>query len=240
MNSLALIIGLITILSTLAGGWFAMHLKDKLHLILGFSAGAVIGVAFFDLLPESIGLATKTYDISLATLFVAIGFAIFLILDRLFSLHFHEEEECDIKNHRGKLAATALCFHSLLDGIGIGLAFKVSPSVGWIVAAAVLAHDFSDGINTVSAILHHKGERKQAFRWLIADALAPALGVVATFFFTVPDATLGLILSVFTGFFIYLGASDLIPESHHHHPTLWTTMMTIVGIAVLYVIIHLA
>ncbi len=239
MNSIALIIALFTILSTFLGGLFAMRFKDKLHLILGFSAGAVIGVAFFDLIPESIELATQSYDIALPTLFMAVGFIAFMVLDRLFSLHGHSEEECDKENHRGKLAASALCFHSFLDGLGIGLAFKVSPAVGWVVAVAVLAHDFSDGINTVGVILKNQGQRAQALKWLMADALAPALGVMSAFFITVPDATLGLLLSVFTGFFIYLGASDLVPESHHHHPTLWTTISTILGIAVLYAVINL-
>jgi len=238
---MALIVSLATIVSTFLGGLFAIRFKDRLHLILGFSAGAVIGVAFFDLLPESIDLATQTYDIKLVTVFITIGFVIFMFLDRFFSIHIHEKEEgCENKSHRGRLGAAALSIHSFLDGFGIGLAFKVSSAIGWIVAAAVLAHDFSDGINTVNMILKNKGGRSQAFRWLIIDALAPALGVISTLFFTIPEATLGLILAIFTGLFFYIGASDLIPESYHHHPTIWTTLMTIFGIGLLFIIIHFA
>ena len=162
-----------------------------------------------------------------------------MILDRAFSIHFHETENCEKESHRGNVAATALSLHSLLDGIGVGLAFQVSSSVGWIVAVAVLTHDFSDGINTVSVIFKDKGERKRAVRWLVVDALAPLLGILLTFFISVPDAILGLILSIFTGFFIYLGASDLIPESHHFHPTFWTTLMTVFGIGTMYLVIQL-
>jgi ZIP family zinc transporter len=241
---MALLVGIATIFSTLLGGMFAIRFKDKLHLILGFSAGAVIGVALFDLLPESIGLATKTYDIQLVTVFIAIGFVAYMILDRFFSLHQHshceDEEGCENPNHSGSLGAAALCFHSFLDGLGIGLAFQVSPAVGWIVAAAVLAHDFSDGINTVNMILKEKGNKKTAFRWLVVDALAPITGVIVTLFFTVPEASLGLILAIFTGLFFYIGASDLIPESHHRHPTFLTTVMTILGIVALYIAIRFA
>jgi len=120
------------------------------------------------------------------------------------------------------------------------LAFKVSPAVGWIVAVAVLTHDFSDGINTVGLILKGKGDKNNPLPWLVADALAPAVGVLATLFFTVSESTLGVILAIFCGFFFYIGASDLIPESHHAHPTIWTTIMTISGILVLYIAIHLA
>ena len=228
-----LLIGLATIISTFLGGLFAIRFQDKLHLILGFSAGAVIGVAFFDLLPESMELSTKLYDIKTVVLLIALGFVIYLIIDRFFSLHLFGEAE-ENPNHRGRLGAATLSFHSFLDGFAIGLAFKVSAAVGWIVAAAVLTHDFSDGINTINMILKNKGRRREAYQWLIADALAPALGIITTLFFTVSEPTLGLILAIFTGFFFYIGASDLIPESHHRHPTVWTTVMTILGVIVLY------
>jgi len=236
---MALIVGLATVVSTSLGGLFAIHLKDKLHLILGFSAGAVLAVALFDLLPESIDSVGATYDIRLVMLLVALGFSFYLLVDRSFSLHMHEHEN-GTHPHSGKLGATALTFHSYLDGLGIGLAFKVSPSIGWVVAIAVLTHDFSDGINTVGMILQSRGERKEAFRWLTADALAPAAGVITTLFFSVSETSLGLVLAVFAGLFLYIGASHLIPESHHHHPTIWTSIMTIVGIAVLYTAIRFA
>ena len=240
---MALIVAILTVICTFLGGLFAIRFKDKLHLILGFSAGAVIAVAFFDLLPESIKLASEKYSIDSVVTFIVIGFVAYLILDRFFSLHLHshDDHECENESHkRGNLGALTLAFHSLLDGLAIGLAFKVSPSIGWIVAAAVLTHDFSDGINTVNMILKNKGGDKSAYRWLILDALAPALGVTITLFFSVPESLLGIILAVFTGLFLYIGASDLIPESHHRHPTIWTTVMTVLGIAVLYGAIRIA
>ena len=66
------------------------------------------------------------------------------------------------------------------------------------------------------------------------------LGILATLFFGVTDEHLGLLLALFAGFFLYIGASDLIPESHHRHPTLWTTVMTILGVVVLWGAIQLA
>mgnify|MGYP001559419885 FL=1 len=217
-----------------------MRFKDKLHLILGFSAGAVMGVAFFDLIPESWALATTRYDGSLVTLLFAVGFSAYLVLDRFFSLHPQECEDCHKPRHRGRLATSALVFHSMLDGLGIGLAFKVSPVVGWVVAAAVLTHDFSDGINTVGLVLKNNGGRRQAKWWLAADALAPVVGIGIAWFISVPEAMLGLILALFTGLFLYIGASELVPESHHHHPSRWTTIMTLVGMALIYAIVRIA
>ena len=89
-------------------------------------------------------------------------------------------------------------------------------------------------------ILKNKGHRKEAISWLVLNALAPAVGIFMTLFITISESILGLILAIFTGLFFYVGASDLIPESHHRHPTIWTTFMTILGMAVLYLVIHFA
>jgi zinc transporter ZupT len=226
-----------TFCATMLGGLGALRLKDKLHLILGFSAGAVIGVAFFDLLPEALALGSKTYEMSTVVTAMALGFLIYLVLDRTIFHHDHEE---DVSLRRGRAGASTLSFHSVLDGIGIGLGFQASTSLGIIIAIAVLVHDFSDGINTVNFILKNGGERRVAFRWLLVDAIAPTVGVVITLFFSVSQEHLGLLFALFAGFFFYIGASDLVPESHHAHPTHWTTFMTVAGAALLYAIIHFA
>ncbi len=232
------LIALATFFSTLLGGLFAIRFKDRLHLVLGFSAGAVIGVAFFDLLPEAIELGGSNFSAATITSIVALGFLIYLFLDRLVILHAHADEHGH--GERGVLGAGSLSLHSFLDGAAVGLAFQVSAAAGAIVAAAVLVHGFSDGINTVNMILKNSGSRESAFRWLAADALAPALGIVSTFFFSLPASALGLILAVFCGFFIYIGASDLLPESHHRHPAIWTTITTALGIATIYIAVSLA
>ena len=229
---LLVVIAAAAFLSTLLGGLLALKLRDKLHLILGFSAGAVIGVAFFDLLPEAINFGEKYHSPFVILACTALGFLSYLVLDRI--LLFHGDAA-----PRGRFAAAVLCVHSLLDGVAIGLAFQTSHQVGIIVAIAVLSHDFSDGINTMNIVLKNQGRRPQAVAWLVADALAPVLGVASTYFFTLPGEAFGTALALFAGFFLYIGASDLIPESYHAHPKFLTTAMTLAGAAVLYAAIAL-
>ena len=229
---LLLAIAAAAFVSTLAGGLLALRLHDKLHLILGFSAGAVIGVAFFDLLPEAVNFGEKFYSPLAILSCTALGFLSYLVIDRILSIHGDAPS-------RGPFAAAVLCVHSLLDGIAIGLAFQASHAVGIVVAIAVLTHDFSDGINTMNMILKNGGSRLQGLRWLAADALAPVLGIASTYFFTLRSAWFGTALALFAGFFLYIGASDLIPESYHAHPKFLTTAMTLVGAAVLYLAIVL-
>lgn len=241
---LAFYIGCAAFVSTMLGGLLALRLRDRLHIVLGFSAGAVVAVAFFDLIPEALDLGQATHQLSTIVAFTALGFLLYLLMDRVILLgHSHGEDEHmheGAVEARGYVRAGSLSIHSFLDGVGIGLAFQVNAAVGLVVAAAVLAHDFSDGINTVNVVVRHGGEFKKALRWLVVDAMAPVLGVLVTLLFSVSQESLSLLLALFAGFFLYIGASDLIPESHHQHPKFLTTFMTLLGAGVLYVAIHFA
>lgn len=238
---MAFLVGALSIISTSLGGLFGIRYKDKLHLILGFSAGAVMGVAFFDLIPESIELASQAYDMHLIMPVMAFGFILYMLMGRSYTMGHCHGDDCKNEQHAGHLGAGAFCLHSFLDGMAIGLAFKVNPSIGWVVSSAVLVHNFSDGLNTVNMILKERDNKALALKWLIADALSPIIGItVATYFLVVSEPVLGLILSLFTGFFLFIGASDLVPESHHRHPTFLTSAMTVFGMVVIYFVVSLA
>ncbi len=238
-------------LATLAGGLFALRLRDRLHLILGFSAGAVVAVAFFDLLPEAVEIGQAYQSVGTLLAKAALGFLAYLVVDRIAMRRNHggHHDQSGHHNHeamtgraapRGLLGAASLSAHSFLDGLAIGFAFEASAAVGLAVAVAVLTHDFSDGINTAGIILKNGGNRLQALRWLMLDALTPALGIAATTLFVVPRDVFGGLLALFAGFFLYIGASDLIPESFHAHPKVLTTIMTLLGAAVLYLAVKFA
>lgn len=236
------------LLATLFGGLLALRFRDHLHLVLGFSAGAVIGVAFFDLLPEAIELG-EPLGVGNVTALAALGFVGYLLFDRLTEFR----ANCGDLSHghhahgphaRGDLGAASLALHSLLDGVAVGLAFQASAAVGAVVAVAVLVHDFSDGVNTVGLVLKTERvggpARDRAFRWLVVDAAAPVVGAASTMLFSLPEGALAVVLALFSGFFVYIGASELVPESHHAHPKLLTTAMTALGVAVMFAAVRLA
>lgn len=242
------LIALLAFVFTLLGGWFALRFSDRLHLVLGFSAGAVIGVAFFDLLPEALELG-QNFGASTIASFIGLSFVAYLILDRLVLFHPHAEGDCHNADHRprGWFSAGTLALHSFFDGLAIGLAVQVSWLVGSVVVVAVLAHKFSDGINIVGVVLKNthslEGQEKknrEAWIWLWASSVAPVLGILASSLFVLQEQTLGLMLAVFCGFFLYIGASELLPESHHGHSTKWTTVATLVGLGVIFAVVKVA
>lgn len=239
---LIVVIALAAFCATLAGGFFALRLRDRLHLVLGFSAGAVVGVAFFDLLPEALALAGPHAATALPY-WVGFGFFAYLVLDRILwfrGVALSHGDGAARASPRGALGAASLSLHSFFDGVAIGLAFQVSASLGLVVTIAVLTHDFSDGINTMNMVLKNGGSRRRAMQWLSVDALAPAAGVASTYLFALPQQVFGNILAVFAGLFFYIGASDLIPESQHAHPKFLTTLMTLLGAGVMYLVVVLA
>ncbi|HKD48523.1 MAG TPA: ZIP family metal transporter [Rhizomicrobium sp.] len=224
-------------LATMAGGLFALSLRDRLHLVLGFSAGAVIAVAFFDLLPEAMETGGAWGPRAILSL-SALGFFVYTLVDRLVLLHSHDgDPEGDAA--RGWIGAGSFSAHSVLDGFAIGVAFQAGYAVGVTVAIAVLVHDFSDGLNTVNVVITSGGKRKMALRWLMLDAVAPVIGAGISLFFIFPRNILSLALALFAGFFLYIGASDLLPESHHAHPRLFTTIATLLGAATLFAAIRI-
>jgi ZIP family zinc transporter len=240
---LLFLVGIETSIMTFLGGCFALHFKDRMHLILGFSAGAVIGVVFFDLLPETF-LLGQSYNWELPTVatIIALGFVSYMMLDRysVLSCGSREDEHDEHCEHGGHIGAGSLVAHSYIDGLVVGLSFQTSQALGVIVAIAVLVHDFSDGINTVNMSLVGNGKTTTAKRWLLAGALAPLFGIGTTLLFTISEKYLVVVLAIFCGFFMYIGASELIPESHHRHPRFWTSLMTILGMAIIYAAVNIA
>jgi len=214
MPAVAIPLAGLTVLATLIGGHVALRLSHTLPTVIALSGGIVVAVALFDVLPEGIELIGDT---SKATTLVAVGFLTFFFAERALVLH-HRDDPSEARAHQrvGLLGALGLSIHSFIDGLGIGLAFGVDSTTGFLVFIAVISHDFADGLNTVSFILSQSGDRKQARRWLQIDAVAPLLGAIVGSLASVGDETLGYLLCLYSGFFLYMGATDLLPEAHAH------------------------
>ena len=227
-----------TCVATMLGGFLALSLKQRVAVILGFSAGAVLGVALFDLLPEALSLGKNSFPAPAILLAAMTGFFLYGLFDRLVTRH--DRPSCGPNPARGFLGAGSFSLHSMLDGMGIGFAFQAGHAAGLVVASAVLAHDFADGLNTVNVVVKNGGSRKQALRWLLTDALAPVAGAGVSLFFHLPAATLALLLAAFAGFFLYIGGLDLLPESQRQGSRVWSGFATLMGAAFLFGVARLA
>lgn len=241
----AILLSLATFLSTLSGGLVGLKNKDRMHRFLGYTAGVLLGVVAFDLLPEICNLATGPHASgSIVAPMVALvcGFLVFHIIEKSILIHHTNEAEYEVHHHPhvGIASALALIGHSFLDGVGIGLGFQAGDNVGIAVAIAVIAHDFSDGLNTVNLMLLNQNRSRKALAFLLFDALAPILGVLATLLFHVSSTGLVLYLGFFAGFLLYIGASEILPEAHSKHSSYKTICLTVLGVVCMFVVTRFA
>ena len=229
MTSLAWIaipLAALTSCSTLLGGFAALRVRKDLATLIALTGGIVVAVALFDVLPEAIdavGSSRRT------TWLVGAGFLAFFLAERALVLHHRDDaEHAKAHTHIGVLGAAGLSAHSFIDGLGIALAFHLNSGTGLLVFVAVISHDFADGMNTVSFILRQSGEVRNAVRWLALDAAAPLVGAAVGTLASVSERHLGYVLAVYAGFFLFMGATDLLPEAHAH-PSFRRVALTVAG-----------
>jgi zinc transporter ZupT len=236
------LLAVLTVVSTAVGGVVALRSRDRLHLVLGFAAGVMLGLVAFDLLPELFDLSDATFGgVPAPMVAFAAGFLLLHVVERSVAMHGAHEGEYGAHSHHdphvGLASAVALVAHSFLDGVGIGLAFQVDNTVGFAVALAVIAHDFADGLNTVTVMRAHGNSHRRQVVMLVLDALAPVLGAVSTLFFSVGDEVLALYLGAFAGFLLYLATADILPEAHARHPSRLTLVSTLGGVGLMWIVV---
>jgi zinc transporter, ZIP family len=233
MNWIAIPLACITVLSTFAGGYVALRLRRDLATLIALTGGVVVAVALFDVIPEALEAVGDEHRVMAV---VGAGFLFFFFAERLLVLHHRDEpEQARAHAHVGVFGAAGLSAHSFVDGLGIGLAFGLDETTGILVFVAVVSHDFADGLNTVGFILSQTDDRRQAIRWLAIDAIAPLLGAVVGTLISLSEENLGYLLAAYGGFFLYMGATDLLPEAHRHS-SLLRIGLTALGFAAVFVV----
>jgi ZIP family zinc transporter len=237
MSWVAIPLAGLTVVSTLLGGLIALRLHRDLGTLIALSGGVVVAVALFDVLPEAV---EAIGDAHRAGAMVGLGFLIFFLAERGLVLH-HRDEPDQARAHAqvGAVGAGGLSIHSFLDGLAIGLAFDVSTATGLLVFVAVISHDFADGLNTVSFVLRQSDDRRRAMRWLTVDAAAPLAGAIVGTALSVSESHLGHLLGLYAGFFLFMGATDLLPEAHRH-PSFPRVLLTVTGFGAILLVALLA
>lgn len=242
MNTAVILAG-VTALSTGAGGYLAIRSKDRLHLTLGLAAGFLLGLVAFDLIPEVFDLNKDTVGgVPVVSIAFVIGFLGLHFAEQIFGSH--EPAESDYghehdhsANIAGTVGAIAMGGHVFLDGVALGIAFHVSTHLGIAVFIAILAHAFSDGLNTVSFLIKGGHWTKRAIFLLGVDAVMRISGAALGTYVVISNPIMAIYLAVFSGFVIYLATSHILPEAHSRHPSRLTMLATVLGVAIMWVVV---
>ncbi len=240
MNFDAILLAVITCFSTLFGGIFATRRRRNIGVLGAFAAGVLITTSLADILPQTFRLAVSV-NVLLEEVMVltVVGFLFLYIFSNLINRHVYgvNGEYVEVKHPLGGLFATSeLSVHSFIDGLAIGFGLEADFHVGIIIAFAVICHDFTDGLSTVTVMLNSGNSLKNSLRMLLLDAVAPVLGAAATLFFQLPQYYMVLLLPFFAGGFLYLGASDLLPQAHKNSPTAITVALCTIGCVLIFIL----
>jgi ZIP family zinc transporter len=240
--NMAITFAAITVLATTFGGFVALRSSDRFHLVLGLSAGLLLGLVGFDLLPEVFRMNKDLWlGVPAVSVAILIGFLSLHIIEGAFGSHEPAESDYghDHEHHNiaGAVGAIAMGGHVFLDGVGLGVAFHVSNALGFAVFLAVLVHAFSDGLNTVSLMVKSGHWTSRSYALLGVDAVARIGGATFGTYLALSQSLMSIYLALFSGFVIYLATSHILPEAHSRHSSRWTFGATVLGVLAMWVIV---
>lgn len=237
-----MIIFLLTIAASIAallGGITALHSRKWLNLALALTAGLVLGLVAFDLLPEIFDIASSGHLDTVWPMTALVGgFLLFHIFEKLVPIHEASEEHYEQHRHPrlGTARAVALSGHSFLDGLSIGVAFQVSSAVGTAVALAVIGHRFADGFDTTTFMVFNKNRLNHIKAWLAVVVVMPILGGLLSLVYDFPERALALYLGFFAGFILYIAASNILPQAHSQEFSRKSILLTILGTVFMFTV----
>lgn len=230
-------------ISLIGGATIFLAKKKRAHAItiaLPFGAGALLAAAFLDLLPE----AFKLGDAAVLLGWTLAGFLAFFLMERSVTwFHHHHEHMLGVKNNsQGIMVMIGDLMHNVIDGVAIGAAFLVNPASGFITTLAVSAHEIPKELGTFGILLSRGWRDKKVLLANVATAVGTLLAASITFLLgSMVHIPIAELLALTSGFFIYVAASDIIPDIHEQTHKVGTIQAAILVVGVLFVglVVHL-
>lgn len=211
-------------------------IKSSINLV-GIAVGSLLGDAFIHILPESYQQIDNSTTVSLL---IIAGILLFFTLEKIFRWRHCHNPDCDdqVGTHIVAISLAGELFHNFIDGAIIFAGFQVDFKIGLATALAVLIHEIPQEASDFGIFLHQGLSLKKALNLNLLTAISAIIGVVVTFFAGSMVGDLSIyILPITAGGFIYLAASDLIPELHRHQPkinqSLSQILLVIIGVIIM-------
>lgn len=208
--TISISLGIVAAVASLVGSLFVLSRKkitpNLLFYFISLGAGFVFAAAVFDMIPESLKLFKD------AVLYIVLGFFLVHFFEHIVSSHFHFGEEthaAEINKSTAWCILLALTVHTFLDGISISAGFNVNLLLGATIFAAVILHKIPDGF-TIASVMLASGREKKG---VLAASLILSFSTIAGSFWAATFTNYTpIFLSISSGAFLHIAATDLIPE----------------------------
>lgn len=188
-------------------------LRRILLPLVALSAGSLLGGAFFHMIPESvekIGSQTTVY------IWVVLGFSTFLLLEQLLHYHHCHRGSTDCHKPLTYLILIGDGIHNFIGGIAVAGTFLIDVRLGITTWLAAAAHEIPQEIGDFGVLVHGGLSTKKALLYNVLSASTFLLGGILAYLFSFTSWVYYLIPFA-AGNFLYIGASDLVPEVNRHH-----------------------
>ena len=216
MNDLVAILASVTVVSLISFvGVIFIGLKESLlrrivMVLVGFASGTLLGGAFFDLLPEAVNMINPPITIFY---FVTLGIIVFFCIEKfLYWRHCHEEE-CQVHTF-AYISLVGDGVHNFIDGMIIAATFVLSFELGFITTLAVISHEIPQEIGDFGVLIYSGLGKRKALTYNFISALTAILGAIVTYYVVFLRSNYALLVPFAAGGFIYIAATDLMPELH--------------------------
>ncbi len=185
-------------------------LKKSLFYMVAFSAGALLGAAFLDLLPEALESSLHQN----VPLFIIIGILIFFVIEKFLHWHHHHTEGKDIHTFT-YLNIVGDGIHNFTDGVIIAISFMASPAIGIATTIAIVAHEIPHEVGNFAILIYGGFSRMKATIYNFLSALTAFIGAMAAYFFSNKIENINFyMMALAIGGLVYISTTDLIPEIH--------------------------
>lgn len=221
-------------------GVLTLFLKEKLLQeitlpLVSMSAGALLGGALLDMIPEAI---ESMGNEEMLWIWVLIGFAMFFLLEQFIHWHHCHRTTSEHKEPVTYLVLVADGLHNFIDGLAIAGSFLVSPHVGIVAWFACTAHEIPQELGDFGILIHGGWKKSKALWFNFFSGLTMVLGGLIAYYFSA-SYDVNFLLPFAAGNFIYIAASDLIPEVKHSEKiktNLIHFTSFLLGIAIIYAV----
>ncbi|MBU1146675.1 ZIP family metal transporter [Patescibacteria group bacterium] len=239
MNPLFWIIASTVVVSLISLiGVFTLALREKylekiLLTLVALASGALMGGAFIHLLPEAIERADSKSVFS----WVLVAFVVFFVVEKILQWRHCHEENCEIHTF-GHMSLLGDGVHNFIDGLIIAAAFVENFGLGIVVTAVVILHEVPQEIGDFGTLLYAGFKKREALLVnFLSAVMAVAGGIIGYFLANASENFINILIPFAAGGFIYIGASDLLPEIRKTtklKESVGTLVMFVLGIAIIY------
>jgi len=190
-----------------------------IHVLVSFAAGALLGTAFLDLLPEALEHAEELgLGPEIIFIFTVVGIIFFYLMDR--AIHWYQVHQKKKEYRHGSISVPLVVLgdsvHNFIDGIAIALTYMANPVLGITTTLAIIAHEIPQEIGDFAVLLHQGMAKKKVLLINFFSALLAVLGaIIGIIIGEKIEGILPFALAITSGFFIYIALTNLLPEIHN-------------------------